>query len=62
MSKVTKPPGGKTGKTTTVTAALPHELVKSLDEWREKEGMSRSEAMRWILDQFFKKRSATGLQ
>ena len=51
-----------TGSDTKVSAGLPHELVESLDEWREKEGMTRSEAIRWILDQFFKKRAATGLQ
>jgi hypothetical protein len=59
MPKSTKP--RSTGKDTTVTAALSKDLIKSLDEWREKEGMTRGEAMRWIIDQFFKKRSATGL-
>jgi metal-responsive CopG/Arc/MetJ family transcriptional regulator len=50
-----------TGRDPVVTTRLPEELIKSLDAWAEKEGMTRGEAMRWIIDQFFKKRSATGL-
>jgi metal-responsive CopG/Arc/MetJ family transcriptional regulator len=58
MAEAKKSAGGDTK----VSAGLPHELVESLDEWRENERMSRSAAIRWILDQFFKKRAATGLQ
>ena len=56
-----KAPDGTTGNGKTVTVALPDDLIKSLDEWADHEGTTRGEAMRWIIDQYFKKREETGL-
>jgi hypothetical protein len=66
MSKSTTPrqrPRGRpaTGHDPVVTARLPEDLIKSLDKWAKDENMSRGEAVRWIIAEYFKKRAATGL-
>ena len=50
-----------TGRDQTVATRLPKNLIKSLDMWAKTEGMTRGEAMRWIITEYFKKTAATEL-
>jgi metal-responsive CopG/Arc/MetJ family transcriptional regulator len=61
IAKKARTGGPAAERDSSVTARLPKHLIRSLDEWAEKERMTRGQAMRWILAEYFKKRARTGL-